>query len=90
MELISDHLGDLVMGAVGLVFAYAFAQWAGKVDALKKSFDATSAKLFGRLDHLVREFHEHRLHTENRVTRMETKIEEFERFHIKIKSDRVD
>lgn len=77
-SLISDYLGEILTGIVLGLFALAFRSWSS---ALSNSTE----RILGKLESLVKEFHHHRVETERRVTRMETKVDDIEklitRFH---------
>lgn len=68
---IGDHIGELIVGLVLVVFAFAFRNWASTINH-------TSDKILQKLESLALEFHRHRLETENRVTKCETKVESIE------------
>jgi len=65
-------VGEIVAGIVLVLFAFSFRGWATTVKD-------TSQAILAKLELLVTEFHEHRVHTENRVTRVETKMEQMEK-----------
>lgn len=77
-NLISQYLGEILTGIVLGLFALAFRSWS---TALTQSTE----RIIGKLETLVKEFHTHRVETERRVTRMETKVDDIEklihRFH---------
>ncbi len=70
--MFAEHVGELIVGLVLVVFAFAFRNWASTINR-------TSDKILQKLEALATEFHRHRLETENRVTRCETKVDNFER-----------
>ena len=73
-SMLIEHFGELVVGLVLVVFGFAFKRWADAIGG-------TSDKILSKLESLAGEFHRHRLETENRVTKCETKVERFEREH---------
>lgn len=72
----ADHLGELLMSMVLGAFAWAFRSW---------SFGISRAtdKIITELKGLTREFHQHRIDVERRVTRVETKVDLLHRDHMK-------
>ena len=63
---------EIVTGVILMGFAWAFRSWATTVSS-------ASEKIIARLDRLAMEFHDHRIDTENRVTKVETKHESLQR-----------
>lgn len=68
MEAIAEHLGEVIVGAILMVFGFAFQSWA-------KSLRSSTDRILHKLEGLVVEFHNHRVDIENRVTRVETKVD---------------
>lgn len=63
-----DYVGEIVVGLVLLAFAAGFSRWSVTLrDAMHKVMD--------KLDAISKEFHQHAITTERRVTRVETKID---------------
>ena len=71
MNFLQPILGELIVGVVLLIFAWAFGTWAKRLDNIAKMGDKIMVELKG----LSKEFHEHRIQTENRVTKVETEVE---------------
>ena len=71
MNFLQPILGELIVGVVLLIFAWAFGTWAKRLDSIAKVGD----KIMVELKSLSKEFHEHRIQTENRVTKVETEVE---------------
>lgn len=67
-----DYIGEIVVGLILIIFGFAFRGWA---TAIK---DSTST-ILQSLEKLAKEFHEHVIKTENRVTKVETKMDRLER-----------
>lgn len=65
---IAEYGSQLVIGLILIVFGAAFKSWS---TTLK---DVTE-KILGKLDYLTKEFHQHRVDVEKRVTRVETQVE---------------
>ena len=73
-ELIVNHFGELVVGIVLMVFGVAFRSWSNAVSH-------STGKIINELKSLSREFQQHRIEVERRVTRIETKVNEMDRNH---------
>lgn len=64
-DFIAQHLGELLMSMVLGAFAWAFRSWS-------QGISGATEKIINELKGLTREFHEHRVDVERRVTRVET------------------
>ena len=68
MESIAAHFGEVLVGVILTIFGFAFQSWA-------KSLRVATDRILTKLEGLVIEFHNHRVDIENRVTRVETKVD---------------
>lgn len=75
MESVVPWIGEVIVGLVLVVFAAAFRSWSQRLGEGLAKLDAIEAVLLRKLDVLSKEFHEHTLRTEARVTRVETKVD---------------
>lgn len=67
MNGISNYIPEIITGTILLGFAWAFRGWS-------TTLDKTSTKIIEKLEALSKEFHEHRVLTENRVTKSEVEL----------------
>ncbi len=67
-QLLSEWLGEIVVGAVLGLLALSFRRWA---DTLER----TTNSILAKLSDLQRDFNQHRVEVERRVTRVETKVD---------------
>lgn len=65
-QLLVDHIGELIVGSVLMLLAWGFKAWSVSIK------DATIS-ILDKLDYLTKEFHQHRVDIERRITRVETK-----------------
>jgi len=77
--MIEEWIGEIVIGLFILMFGWSFSNWA-------KTVKESTANILDKLTDLAREFHEHAIQTENRVTR----VEEHLRLLDKTKSNKPD
>lgn len=75
MGTLTPWIEELIIGGVLIVFAWAFRSWSTRLGEGLKKLDSIENVLLGKLDVLSKEFHEHTLRTEARVTRVETKVD---------------
>lgn len=79
MESIAAHFGEFIVGIVLLVFGWAFQSWAKNLKASSEQWgqqlQRNSDRILSKLEGLAVEFHNHRVDIENRVTRVETKVD---------------
>ena len=68
IEGIPGYIPEIVVGLVLAVFGWAFKSWSATIKD-------TSNRILERLEKLASEFHHHRIETERRVTRVETKVD---------------
>lgn len=66
-----EYLPDMIAGAILLVIGIAFRNWA---TTIRHSTDT----ILSKLELLSREFHQHNITTESRVTRVEEKVNQLE------------
>jgi hypothetical protein len=75
-DFLQSYFREIVLGTFFTVLAWAFKSWA---DSLKEAISAArtmSSTILHKLDILVSDFHNHRVVTERRITRVETKLEQ--------------
>lgn len=70
--MIEEYAAELIGGSLLLLFGWAFRNWAGTI---KESI----REILDMLRSLSREFHNHVVTTENRVTKVEEKIANVEK-----------
>lgn len=79
MDVFAAHLGEVIVGVVLLVFGWAFQTWAKNLKTSSEQWGAqlqrSTDRILTKLEGLVKEFHDHRVDIENRVTRVETKVD---------------
>jgi hypothetical protein len=68
IDFVSTFGIEMIVGGMLMIFGFVFSNWAR---SLRNSTDRILSKLEG----LVVEFHHHRVDIENRVTRVETKVD---------------
>jgi len=68
MDVFAQYLGEMFVGAILLIFSFMFQSWA-------KGLRSNTDRILQKLEGLVVEFHNHRVDIENRVTRVETKVD---------------
>ena len=68
LQAILDHAFEIGISIFLAVLGWSFGNWS---TAIKDS----SEKIMRRLDDLYKEFHEHKLHVEHRVTKVEAKVD---------------
>ena len=66
-QLLIEHLGELLVGVVLMLLAWGFKAWS-------VSIKEATITILDKLDYLTKEFHQHRIDIERRVTRVETKV----------------
>lgn len=74
-NLISNYIGELVVGIALALLAWGFKAWATRLDMLAKKFEGMYDGIIHKLNELTQEFHTHRVEVEHRVTRVETKVD---------------
>lgn len=67
-QFIVSYFGELLVGGVLMMLAWAFKSWSTSIK------EATNS-ILSKLDYLTKEFHQHRIDIERRVTRVETKVD---------------
>jgi hypothetical protein len=67
-SFLTSYFGEILVAGVLAVFGWAFKSWSGSIK------QATDSILLG-LNSLQKEFHQHRVDVERRVTRVETKVD---------------
>lgn len=67
-DVFAQYFGEILVGGVLMVFGFAFQSWA-------KGLRISTDRILEKLEGLVVEFHNHRVDIENRVTRVETKVD---------------
>lgn len=65
---VANHLGEMMVSLVLGALAIAFRAWSTSIK------EATNT-ILDKLDYLTKEFHQHRVDIERRVTRVETKVD---------------
>lgn len=75
MTGIYPWVGEIVVGIVLAIFGLAFRSWSMRLSEGIKKLDQIERVLLQKLELLSKEFHEHTLRTEARVTRVETKVD---------------
>lgn len=68
MDVFAAYFGELFVGGILMIFGFMFQNWA-------RSMRSQSDRILSKLEGLVIEFHNHRVDIENRVTRVETKVD---------------
>lgn len=68
MEVFAAYFGELFVGLILMVFGFTFQNSA-------RAMRAQNDRILSKLEGLVIEFHNHRVDIENRVTRVETKVD---------------
>lgn len=68
----AEVLPEIIVGVVLLVFAAGFKSWSVRLKD-------TSQQILEKLSSLSREFHQHVVKTENRVTKVEEKVNHLEK-----------
>ena len=68
MEL-TNYIGEIVGGVVLALLAWGFKSWS-------QSIRSATTEILARLDYLTKEFHQHRIDVERRVTRVEVLVEQ--------------
>jgi hypothetical protein len=68
MEVFAAYFGEMLVGAILMIFGFIFQSWA-------KGLRSNTDRILSKLEGLVIEFHNHRVDIENRVTRVETKVD---------------
>lgn len=68
MDVFAAYFGELFVGLLLMVFGILFQNWA-------RSMRTQTDRILSKLEGLVIEFHNHRVDIENRVTRVETKVD---------------
>ena len=68
-----EHLPEIVGGVVLAGFAWGFRTWS-------HTLEKTSDKILNKLDALQNAFHEHKLTTEKRVTKIETEVQGIQKY----------
>lgn len=71
MEFV-NYIPDIIVGLILLGFAKSFSNWG-------KTVENSSAEIISKLNSLTKEVHDNMVRTENRVTRVETKVEGLEK-----------
>ena len=64
---LANYVPEIIVGLVLAAFAWSFRAWSYTINE-------NSEKILTRLEKLSLEFHNHRIQTENRVTRVETEL----------------
>jgi hypothetical protein len=67
MQEVTDFIPEIMAGLILTGFAWAFRSWS---ITIKDS----STRIIDKLEALSKEFHEHRIKTENRVTKSEVEL----------------
>lgn len=62
-----EYIPEIIVGLVLTAFAWSFRSWS---TTLEKAID----KIMDRLESLFTAFHEHKIETEARVTKVETEV----------------
>ena len=75
MEVFAAYFGEILVGTVLMVFGFAFQSWAKSLRSSTERAENTALRILAKLEGLVIEFHNHRVDIENRVTRVETKVD---------------
>lgn len=68
MEVFAAYFGEILVGGILMVIGFIFQSWA-------KGLRSSTDRILQKLEGLVIEFHNHRVDIENRVTRVETKVD---------------
>jgi len=68
MEVVAAFAGEILVGSILMVMGFIFQSWA-------KGLRSNTDRILQKLEGLVIEFHNHRVDIENRVTRVETKVD---------------
>lgn len=67
-SLFSSYFGEILVAGVLALFGWAFKSWS-------TSIKQATADILNLQKELQREFHQHRVDVERRVTRVETKVD---------------
>lgn len=67
-QILAQYFGEIFVGIILMIFGFGFQSWA-------KSLRISTDRILSKLEGLVIEFHNHRVDIENRVTRVETKVD---------------
>lgn len=67
-EVLAAYFGEILVSSILMIFGFAFQSWA-------KNLRTSTDRILSKLEGLVVEFHNHRVDIENRVTRVETKVD---------------
>lgn len=79
-NLLTEHLGEIIVGVVLGLLTLSFRNWS-------QTLERTTNSILNKLADLQRDFNQHRVDVERRVTRVETKLD---LTHIGMKNDRDD
>lgn len=72
MELVIGHIGEVVVGIMLIFVTWAFHSWTTSIKESNK-------EILAQLLLLKKDFHEYRVNTENRVTKVEEKVYHLEK-----------
>ena len=79
MEFFTEHLGELMVGMVLGMFGWGFRSWSQALMSWKKTVENSTTSVLDKLDHLINDFQDHKLESERRISKLETKVEQMER-----------
>ena len=67
-QFLANYIGELAVTTVLALLAWSFRSWSS-------TLEKTTDKILNKLADLQRDFNQHRVDVERRVTRVETKID---------------
>lgn len=67
-SFLSSYFGEMLVAGVLAMFGWGFKSWSSSI---KQATDT----ILAQLESLQKEFHQHRIDVERRVTRVETKVD---------------
>ena len=72
MELLNEHFGELVVGIVLAVFGWGFTSWS-------QTLSRSTKDIIARFSNFMMDYHNHKIESERRITKLETQVEELEK-----------